>query len=1095
MEVGGGMDGIKNGSIIVVLFFSCLFICKLPIAAAHHKEVLLLDDGMTTIDLYEHSLLLSDNEEQYDIDDLVSKQVDHLFIQPETFEKKPGFFPITKWLKVEIDNQASENDWLLEFAFPLIYEIHVYVEDDDGVHQEINSGAMQAFSNRDIHHRHFLYNLNIAYGEKKNLYILLKGGADLHPPINIWEKDAFLERVSTEYLFQGLFYGMILVMIVYNLFIFISLRFRAYLFYVISISLSLLAYMALNGDAYKLLWPKAPVWNLISVSTLVSLSCVFILLFTRDFLETNRYLPKFKYVTWLLMICNGLILVFLLFDLYLALNMMFLTTFLTFSSIITVGFMSLMKGVRAARFFVIGWLVFLGGTFITILERAVIIPYSIVTEYAGQGAMVVEVVLLSLALADKISIIRKEKLVAEQKLRESQAMAIENFQRADKLKDDFLAITSHELRTPLYGMIGIAESLRDGVAGNVSSDVRKQLDMIVLSGNRLSHLVNDILDFSKLRHESMVIQLKSVQLADVIKVVFTVCKPLLKDKNIRLVKRVEGDLPPVIADPDRLQQIMYNLIGNAIKYTDEGEVVVTANVIHGDEIAVMVSDTGKGISKEAQKVIFEPFQQGATDHDSSVSGAGIGLGVAKYLVNLHGGDLTVESEVGVGSIFMFHLPIDIEASYPTVEITTPIDVKEDKEIILTELPATPNKKKKKVLVVDDELVNLQVLMNHLILEDIKVMTATNGEEAFELVQDNHFDLIILDIMMPKLSGYEVCETLRESYSLLELPILMLTAKDRLQDKVLAFSVGANDYVTTPCDKEELLARVKTLIRLKKMNDEVQELNLQLEQKVIERTEELQLVNEDLQATNESLLKMAASRRNLLANIAHELGTPVMLLYSYMQALEADILSESDDKKYRHVAEQNIQVLNRLIDDLADLSHLEEGSTSLSFKQYNLADWLENVYEKLAIDVRSYDREFKSRPPTFQALQYTCQLDVERMNQVFGNILSNAVKHTLVEEGVITLSSHLHDDGKMIVLQIGDNGSGMEQSELPYLFHRFYQPKVVDNRKEKRGVGIGLAIVKEIIQGHHGKVWATSVIGKGSVFYIALPVYQQTDLEK
>src|SRR5699024_8936446 len=201
-------------------------------------------------------------------------------------------------------------------------------------------------------------------------------------------------------------------------------------------------------------------------------------------------------------------------------------------------------------------------------------------------------------------------------------------------------------------------------------------------------------------------------------------------------------------------------------------------------------------------------------------------------------------------------------------------------------------------------------------------------------------------------------------------------------------------------------------------------------------------------TNDSLMKMAASRRNLLANIAHELGTPVMLLHSYMQALEAGILSESDEKKYRQTVDQNIKILNRLIDDLADLSHLEEGNTSLSFQSVYVEDWLEKLYEKFTVDVQSYNRKFNRVEPIFAMHAYTCVLDWERMNQVFGNVLSNAVKHTSEQHGVITLSSHLYEDGNMMVVQISDNGTGIDQAQIPYLFDRFYQPKPVDASKEK-----------------------------------------------
>lgn len=1078
------MRQIILGSLLV---FSLLFLWQTRILAADEKDIIQLNDKTETVDIYEYSLLLSDKEGELTIDDIISKEQDHLFIPPASFETKPGFFPVTKWLKVQVENHALESEWILEFAFPLIYEINVYEEKGTNVEKIIEAGALRPFKEREINYRHFAFNLDIDTNERKTYYIQVRGGGDLHPPLHIWNKDTFLERIPNEHLFQGLFYGMIMVMIIYNLFIYFSLRIRAYLFYVISISFTLVAYMALNGDGFKFLWPNFPGWNIVSVSTLVSLSCIFIIFFTRDFLDTKRHVPGFTVISKVLIVLNCLTITFLFFNLYLALNMMFFTTFASFTGIISVGFLSLIRGVREARFFVIGWLVFLGGTFITILERAVILPYSIVTEYAGQATMVIEVLLLSFALADKISIIRKEKAIAEQAAREIQEMALESLRRTDKLKDEFLAITSHELRTPLYGMIGIAESIRDGISGRVPRDVAKQLDMIIVSGNRLSNLVNDILDFSKLRHDTMTIQLKSVRIADIVKIVFAVCKPLLKDKEIQLIKRVEDDLPAVIADPNRLQQIMYNLVGNAIKYTDKGEVVVTASLIDGDSIAIIVSDTGRGISKEEQEIIFEPFQQGNIQQDGQTASAGIGLGVAKHLVDLHGSDLTVESEVGIGSIFMFQLPIDKQGQYEETEIEPRFTMEKQEEIILMEPKALTEGQNVKVLIVDDELVNLQVLMNHLTLEEMEVVTTTNSEEVFALVEKHAFDLLILDIMMPNLSGYEVCEQLRETYSLLDLPILMLTAKDRVEDKLLAFSVGANDYVMTPCDKEELLSRVETLIRLKKMNDELRGLNAALEQKVLERTEELELVNIDLQETNDNLLKMAASRRNLLANIAHELGTPVMLLHSYMQALEAGILSEKDERKYRQSVDQNIKVLNRLIDDLADLSHLEEGSTSLTFQTVQVADWLDKVYERFVIDVSSFGRQLSSQPPTFSTSAYQSTIDVERMNQVFANILSNAVKHTSATNGMITLSTYLDESEAMMVLEIADNGIGIASDQLPYLFDRFYQPKPVDASKERAGSGIGLTIVKEIVEGHGGKVWATSLVGEGSSFYIALPI--------
>src|SRR5699024_4818735 len=168
-----------------------------------------------------------------------------------------------------------------------------------------------------------------------------------------------------------------------------------------------------------------------------------------------------------------------------------------------------------------------------------------------------------------------------------------------------------------------------------------------------------------------------------------------------------------------------------------------------------------------------------------------------------------------------------------VAVTTENSLNEDAKTL--QYPDTTKENKQKILVADDEIVNIQVLMNQLTLEGYDVYTALRGEDVFQFLEENDIDLVILDIMMPGMSGYEVCQQLRKTYSLMKLPILMLTAKNQVQDKLIAFEAGANDYLVKPCDKQELISRVKTLVRIKTLNQELTQMNLHLEEKVLERT--------------------------------------------------------------------------------------------------------------------------------------------------------------------------------------------------------------------------------------------------------------------
>jgi signal transduction histidine kinase/class 3 adenylate cyclase/CheY-like chemotaxis protein len=403
----------------------------------------------------------------------------------------------------------------------------------------------------------------------------------------------------------------------------------------------------------------------------------------------------------------------------------------------------------------------------------------------------------------------------------------EELKHLDQLKDEFLANTSHELRTPLNGIIGIAESLVDGATGTLPTATTANLDLIVSSGRRLSTLINDILDFSKLRHKTLELQLKPVDLRAITYLILALSQPLATQKKLQLINHIAPDLPPVEADENRLQQILYNLIGNAIKFTLSGSVEVFAEQLENQDIlAITISDTGIGIPDDKFEQIFESFEQVEGSNAREYGGTGLGLAVTKKLVELHGGTIHVESLVGKGSKFTFTLPIsqnkaEVNEAVQAIADLTPLEleisdnlalqkVENSQEISTTDQPF-------KVLIVDDEPVNRQVLINNLSLYNYALTEASNGQEALEILEQGFIpDLILLDVMMPKMTGYEVCQHIRDQFPAYELPIVMLTAKNRVNDVLEGFAAGANDYLSKPIQKQEMLARIKTHLYLAKL---------------------------------------------------------------------------------------------------------------------------------------------------------------------------------------------------------------------------------------------------------------------------------------
>ena len=398
----------------------------------------------------------------------------------------------------------------------------------------------------------------------------------------------------------------------------------------------------------------------------------------------------------------------------------------------------------------------------------------------------------------------------------------EELRRLDNLKDEFLANTSHELRTPLHGIIGIVESLVDGAAGKVSPILLGNLTLVSASARRLANLVNDILDFAKLRHADIILIRRTVDVRAVADMAMAISRPLIGGKDLVLLPDFAPDLPPALADEERVAQVFHNLLGNAIKFTKAGTITVRLRA-EGDWILASVVDTGIGVPPEKRGLIFESFVQADGTVSREYGGTGLGLSISKRLVEAHGGTITVDSAPGHGSSFTFSLPVT--QSQSDHEPTLPA-WPEEQHPIRAAVPAkgasadvqpgaaAGQKRAATTLIVDDDPVNLQVLRNQLSLHNHEVVEATNGRDALRLLGEQDFDLVLLDVMMPGLSGYEVCSILRQHHSETQLPVIMLTAKNQIEDIVAGLESGANDYLAKPFDARELLARVGIMLKLK-----------------------------------------------------------------------------------------------------------------------------------------------------------------------------------------------------------------------------------------------------------------------------------------
>ncbi|HLS66233.1 MAG TPA: ATP-binding protein [Pseudogracilibacillus sp.] len=1078
--------------------FTFIFLCLAFIFVPLHGEkraettnqpqqAVRIDESLEKIQLGRYIEVLTVDRLDYTIEDIASAPFSDQF-EPFTGKGRPNYGYNVKphWVRVLLENNSTNDVWLLELEAPKVNELHFYTYNRKTQEYDVvQTGNNYPFNERQITHRNFVYPIELKQGETKEVYLFIYTGSSVQIPLTLWDQRSFLKKSLIEYSFLGVLIGLSVIMALYNLFLYFSIRDISYLYYVLFVLLNTLLYVVDTGLDYQFLWPHLIGKKTIQVTELMYLSNIGGLLFIRSFLSTHKRMPKADFCFKLLILLN--VIGFIIrqftfaFSVYAATALVLLSIFL----ILYFSASSLFAGFRPARYLLIAWGFFLLGVFISLMVDVGIIPLTMLTKYAWQITTSLEILLLSFALGDKYKTYREEKERAIREANEAQQKALENLRRTDKLKDEFLSITSHELRTPLNGIIGIAETMRAGAAGKIDSQVDAHLAMITKSGNRLFHLIDDLTDYANLKNDQLKMQFKSVRLYEVCSIVLTICEPLVTHKRIRLINNIAPDKSYVVyADPNRLQQILYNLVGNAIKFTDAGEITVGAKE-EESFIRIDVSDTGKGIPAEKIKNIFNEFYQVDDGATRQYEGSGIGLNVTKRLIENHGGQITVHSIEREGSTFSFTIPkytgerVELEIA-PTSQLFVQPDVNEHNRWLQQ---MENNEQIATILIADDDLVNLQVLMNQLHLAGYDVITATNGFEVFELIETKQIDLLILDIMMPKLSGYEVCRQLREKYTILDLPILMLTAKSQLHDQVMAFEIGANDYLTKPCDRHELTTRVKTLVKLSKLNKEIQRMQQSLEEQVEQRTKELQIANRHLK-------EMAKSRRLLLSNIAHDLGTPVTVIHNYLEILETGIIEEGEKDQYLQLAYSKINVLKNLIHDLFNLSILEEKQLNLNKRKVTVDEWGEQVRQKIKAEIISANR-LVSYVSTVAKNTYIAQIDELRMEQVFSNLIWNAINHTKEKFGKIDIHVTLSHEEDKLIISIADNGSGIEEKMMPFIFERYYKGPV--SNEKGGGTGVGLAIVKEIVEAHNGKVWAKSGVKVGTVFFVSLPIERIDEL--
>lgn len=389
---------------------------------------------------------------------------------------------------------------------------------------------------------------------------------------------------------------------------------------------------------------------------------------------------------------------------------------------------------------------------------------------------------------------------------------------ANEAKSAFLSTVSHELRTPLTSVLGFAKIIRkrleDKIFPLVSVDdqkvkrtmkqVSENLNVVVSEGERLTTLINDVLDLAKIESGRMEWNMKPVFIQDVIGRAISATSSLFEQKKLKLKKGITEELPLISGDEDKLIQVVINLLSNAVKFTDKGQVSIEAYQ-DNNQLIVEVQDTGIGISEEDKHKVFERFRQAGDTLTDKPKGTGLGLPICREIIEHHGGIIWMKSEPGVGSTFFFSMPVLGETG------EQPIQLERILKSLKKQIKHSSSKTAKDsptILVVDDDTPIRSLLRQELSDAGYNVKEAANGKAALDMVRISKPDLIILDVMMPEINGFDVAAVLKNDPATMDIPIIILSI---VQDKERGFRIGVDRYLTKPIDTEKLFHEVDELL--------------------------------------------------------------------------------------------------------------------------------------------------------------------------------------------------------------------------------------------------------------------------------------------
>ena len=623
------------------------------------------DENTRTLPLGRAVQVFEDVTGEATIDQVSAPEMQVRFRQLTADTLNAGYSRSAFWMKVELQfrpvNPAAQPDWLLEMAYPPMDHVDLYTADESGRFKAAwKTGDMLPFSQRQIKQNNFLFDLTLPANQPQTLYVRVAGHGSIQAPLALWNSHAYIEAQPARIYVLGLIYGMLLGMLVYNLFIYLSVHDTSYLYYNLYIASFGLYQISVNGAGVEFFWPDNTWWANAATPFLIGAAVFFASQFSRHFLKTSTLSRWLDRSLLLMMAFSAAVMVLAVtvdygVALRLATGLVLLFTVVIVATGITAG----VRGLRVARYFIIAWSVFLAGGLVNAIMLLGYLPNNFFTMYSSQMGSVLEVALLSLALADRINMMREQQ--AQILLESGQNLERLNQQLAtsNRLKDEFLATLTHELRTPMNGVIGSLELMK---TLPMDSELELYQQTAAGSAQDMMGMVNDILTLTELQAGKLRAINEPFSVRRLMAGVRGQHASVAENKGLAFSMELDEKLPDsLLGDVGKLRQCLGCLLDNAIKFTRAGSVNIrVSSQFRGAEkyqLLFEVIDTGIGFTHLDEATLYQTFFQVDGSMTREHGGLGIGLAICRQLVGLMGGSLSHESEPGRGSCFRLSLEL------------------------------------------------------------------------------------------------------------------------------------------------------------------------------------------------------------------------------------------------------------------------------------------------------------------------------------------------------------------------------------------------------------------------------------------------------